>query len=259
MKPLAFFTIADNNNLPYAQMMMNSLKKFHPDIPIILIGEEQIKKYNDPHFFYRATPIVASELLEEYECVVKLDADQIITGDLSHIWEGDFDVAVVQNANPKETEAYPVTVWNIPHQAYINCGFVVMKSKPFVKHWRKLCHTPHFDAYQFKEQDLLNIMIYYGDYVIKHLDMSDKWHGLISKGYWANIELQPQTQDGLGSNPFPESRDSLRLILPKGVWPVDGDKQIVCLHYAGGNVQKWHDINTRFTPEVAKYIKELIK
>ena len=46
-----FFTIADNNNLKYAQMMANSLKKFHPDIEVVLFGEEQVKATGDPHFY----------------------------------------------------------------------------------------------------------------------------------------------------------------------------------------------------------------
>jgi lipopolysaccharide biosynthesis glycosyltransferase len=245
MKPLAFFTIADNNNLPYAKMMTNSLKKFHPDAEVIVVGEEQIKAYNDPMFFYRATPIIASELLEQYETVVKLDADQIITGDLSHIWEGKFDVACVNNSNPREYKAYPYTVWNIHPLAYLNAGFVVMKSKKFVDHWKQLCMSDHFNYYQMKEQDLLNIMVWYMNYIydIKLLDSSDKWHGLISKGYWPQIEL----------------RETL-LVLPKNEeWPVDSDKQIVCLHWAGGNSPDKMNYRTRFKPEVVKYLDKLVK
>ena len=246
MKPLAFFCIADNKNLPYYEMMKKSLSKFHPDIPLILIGEEQIKKYNDPYFFYRATPIVAAQLLEEYECVVKIDADTIITGDLTHTWTGNFDVAVVNNANPKEAKTYPVGVWNIPPLAYVNCGYVVMKSKKFVEHWKQLCQSDHFSAYQFKEQDLLNIMVFYMNYIydVLLLDVGPKWHGLISKQYTQFTKLV----DG-------------KIILPKSdEWPIDESKQIVCYHFAGGNNNPAKgNYRIVFPPDVVKFIDKLVK
>ena len=246
MKPLAFFCIADNKNLPYFQMMGNSLQKFHPNIPLILIGEDKIKKYNDPHFFYRATPIVASELMNEYDCVIKLDADQIITGDLSHTWADDFDIGVVNNSNPREFKDYPVSVLDIHPLAYVNCGFVVMKSKQFVEHWKQLCLSPHFFSYQMREQDLLNIMCFYMNYIYKVmlLDVGDKWHGLIAKQYTQYTKLI----DG-------------KIILPKNEeWPTDGDKQIVAFHWSGGNNNP-AKMNYRiiFPEEVIKFIDRLVK
>lgn len=81
MKPV-FFTIADKNNMPYAVKMINSLRKFH-DTEVRIITEEDIAKFKDKDFFYRATPIIANELFKEgYDVVIKLDADQIITGSL---------------------------------------------------------------------------------------------------------------------------------------------------------------------------------
>src|SRR5688500_17071644 len=123
MKPLAFFTIADKANLQYYEMLKNSLAKFHPEIPLILYDEEKVKSYNDPMFYYRATPIIASELMNEYKTVIKIDADTIITGDLSDAWEGSFDVGCVNNSNPREFQSYPISVLNIHPMAYLNAGF----------------------------------------------------------------------------------------------------------------------------------------
>ena len=243
----AFFTIADKNNLQYYEKLKNSLNKFHPDIPLILIDEEKMRKYADIDFYYRATPIIASGLLEEYDAVCKLDADQIITGSLDHIWDGDFDVAVVNNSNPREDATYPIRFLNIHPYSYVNCGFVVMKSKPFVKHWLGLCKSEHFINYQYREQDLLNLMIFYmdqrfgGPYGVRFLDTEESFHGLASKGYWPNIELKGKD-----------------LILPKGEeWP-DKDKKIVCLHWAGGNVGKMN-YRLNFKPDVVKRLDELVK
>ena len=245
-----YFSIADNNNLVHYNKLLNSFKKFHPKEELLLVGEEQIKAVGDPNFFYRATPYIADQLFSQgYDEICKLDADQIITGNLDHIWEGDFDVAVVNNSNPREAKSYPVSVLNINPLAYVNCGFVVMKSKVFVKHWLGLCYSEHFPFYQMREQDFLNIMCFYmsepfnGPYKVKFLDHSDKWHGLISKQYWPNVELI----------------DNKMVLKKNEEWPIDGDKTIVAIHFAGGNDPKKGNYRLYFKPEVIKYLDGLIK
>jgi lipopolysaccharide biosynthesis glycosyltransferase len=96
------FTIADDNNLKYAEMMEKSLRKFHSeeDLPLVVIKGDDLKARLtiDPMFFYRATPIIASELLKDYDVVIKIDADSIVTGDLSDAWkEPDIDMACVSS------------------------------------------------------------------------------------------------------------------------------------------------------------------
>lgn len=242
-----FFTIADQNNLKYYEILKNSLAKFTSD-PLILIDEEKIKQLGDPHFFYRATPIIAKALLKDYDAICKIDADTIITGNLDHIWEGEFDVATVKNSNPKEDKLNPIRLLDIHPLSYINCGFVVMKSKAFINHWLGLCMSGHFNNYQYREQDLLNLMVFYmsesfgGPYKIKFLDDDNKWHGLVHKGYWPKIVLKEN-----------------KLILPKNEeWPTDEDKEIVAIHWAGGNVAKMN-YRLHFQPDVCKRLDELIK
>lgn len=238
----AYFSIADNNNLKYFEMMKNSLKKFDKETDLILFGEKDIKATNDNMIFYRATPYFAEKLFNAgYTEVCKLDADQIITGDLTEIWEGDFDVAVVNNANPREFKAYPVSVWDINPLAYLNCGLVVMKSKTFIDHWLQLCYSDHFNNYQMKEQDLLNIMIYYGMYKVKFLDQGDSFYGLASKGYWPDVVLKEK-----------------ELILPgNDEWNKE-DKKLKVIHWAGGNSPDKMNFQIRFKPEVVEYLEELI-
>jgi hypothetical protein len=237
MKKTCFFTIADSNNLKYYEMLKASLKKFHPDIPLILIGDKEIAKYKDPMFFYRATPIVARELLKTYETVIKIDADSIVTGKLDEAIDGVFDVGVVNNSNPIEMVKYPVTVWDI----HVNCGFVVMKNKAFVDHWLNLCMGYHFNGYQMREQDLLNIIVFYGNYDVKFLDQGDSYWGLASKGFWQNIKL-------IGKD----------LVLPKAQWP-DKDKIIRIIHWAGGNTDP-QKMNYRlyFQRDVQERLRELV-
>ena len=203
----------------------------------------------------------------------KLDADTVITGNLDHIWEGEFDVAVVNNSNPREDKAYPVRLWNINPLAYVNCGFVVMKSKAFVDHWMGLCYSEHFNSYQFKEQDLLNIMVFYmsqlvsGQYKVRFLDKSDKWHGLISKGYWPNIEYKAKWKNNMnmsgakyGTVKITQEKVGDVLLLRKNEeWPKDEDKIIKVIHWAGGNQPGKMNFKLHFKPDVVKRLEELVK
>lgn len=245
MKKIVAFTIADENNLKYAKMLENSLRKFHSpeELPLDIIGPDRIKATKDPAFFYRATPKIAKDLIKEYETVIKLDADQIICGELSSIWKGDFDVAVVNNSNPREMKKLVVKVWDIHPLAYVNCGLVVMKSKRFINHWWSLCRSDHFNSYQYREQDLLNIMVFYGDYRVGFLDAGKEWHGLISKGYWPTCELR-------GEN----------IVLPKNdEWPTDEDKILKVVHFAGGNVPNKMNYRIRFKPKVVERLDWLTR
>lgn len=241
---VAAFSVATGKHVEYFKKMEASLRKFHSEeeLPLFQIDEKQIKATGDNMFLYRATPIGAKDLIKQYDTVIKIDADSIITGSLEDAWTGNFDVGVVNNANPRETKKYPVTVWNISPQAYVNAGFVIMKSEEFIDHWFKLCYSPHFDFYQMKEQDLLNILVFYGNYKVRFLDNLDSFYGLASKGYWPNVEL----------------RDD-ELVLPKSEeWP-DRDKKIKVIHWAGGHDAEKMNFNIHFQPEVAKWLKKKIE
>jgi hypothetical protein len=241
------FTIADDNNLKYAEMMEKSLRKFHSeeDLPLVVIKGDDLKARLtlDPMFFYRATPIIASELLKDYDVVIKIDADSIVTGDLSDAWkEPDIDMACVFNSNPKELQTYPVTVWDINPLEYLNCGFVVMRNKDMVEHWKNLCFTYHFNNYQMKEQDLLNILCHYGVYKVQVLDMGDSFFGLASKGYWQYIEVVNK-----------------KLSLPPQEGYTNVSKWIKVLHWAGGNTPDKMNYRIHFKESVVKWLDKITK
>ncbi len=240
------FTIAGPEDLVYADKMIKSLRKFHTEeeLPIVVISGEQLKNLlkQGPMFYYRATPIIAKDLWKQgYTEIIKIDSDSVITSKLDHLFEGDFDVGVVNNANPREFKKYPVSVWNIHPLSYVNCGLVVLKSERFINHWFNLCNSVHFDAYQFKEQDLLNIMVFYMDFKVMFLDSGTKWNGLISKGYFPQMEI----------------RDN-KLILPKNnEWPANEDKEICVIHFAGGRMPDKMNFKLFFKEEVQKWLTKL--
>ena len=244
----AYFTIADANNLKYYELLKNSLSKFTSDL-LILIDEPKIKQLGDPNFFYRATPIIAKALFKDYDAVCKLDCDMVILGDLSHIWDGEYDVAVTYNSNPKDDKNYPIRLLDIHPFSYINAGFMVLKSKIFTENWLKLCMSEHFGNFQFREQDMVNLLVYFfsenfgGPYKIKFLDEGPKWHNMRSKGYTPLVKLIDN-----------------KVILPKNnEWPTDEDKQLIAYHWGGGNNPDKMKFRLIFPPEIVKYIDSLIK
>ena len=251
MKKVVFIP-ADKNNIQYAQTCINSLRKFHTEeeLPVVIIDEEKVKQLGDPNFWYRATPIIGKALLKDYDLVIKLDADTLVVGDLSHVWKNeDWDIAVVKNSNPREDKKYPVRLLDIYPLSYANCGFVVMKSKPFVEQWLKLCMSNHFQNFQYREQDLLNILIFYfsepfgGPYKVRFLDDSNKWHGLVWKGYEPQVKLKDN-----------------KLVLEKNaIWPKDEDKELVAWHVAGGNQPNKMNYRLHFKDDVCKRLDELVK
>ena len=176
-KKIVVFTIADDNNLGFANALEKSFKNFHSDITFKIIKGEELLGYlkQDPNFFYRATPIIAEELFKEYELVIKIDADSIVTGKLDYVFDTeDYDVATVMNWNRIDPAIYGlVQGWGINPVQYMNCGFVAMRSKKFVHHWKILCFSEQFNALQYREQDLLNILVYYGNYNVRCLDHAD--------------------------------------------------------------------------------------
>lgn len=250
MKVLWFTVAYDQNYQALTQQMVNSFKKFHPKEELKVFGMNEIQALL-PHPAYQwqmsLTPLFLQKLMPEYDCIVRLDGDMIILGDLSHVTEGDFDVAVAQNSSPYDWKNHMrmtgqrLSVHDVDPLDYVNCGFVVVKSNRFAQHWWRLVNAPFFTNYPFREQDMLNILTRYFPYNVKYLDKSNKWHGMIAKGYTAKTTMK----DG-------------RVILPKSDWPTDEDKELVCYHYGGGAGVKGK-YRLLFPEDVADHISKLIK
>ncbi len=272
-KPVVIFSVADDNNFPYAVMLFNSLTKFHSpkEIDMVLyttekrpdklkqlpqgIKIEDLTPYlkQDPMFFYRQKPVLGEPLLDEYELVLGMDSDQIVTGKLDYIFNTkDYDIGTVINWNRTDPQYFGLIAFQgIMPPEYFNCGLVAMRSKKFAHHWKVLCFSPQFDRLQFKEQDLLNVLCYYGNYNVRCFDNTDgiakyfAWHGLIAKGELIRAVMQGDDiliPKGLGDTPFP---------------PVD--IQLKVIHTGGGNMPNKMNYKTWFSSEeVTKRIDYLV-
>ena len=230
MKKRAIFVPADNNHLEEFKRFEASLRKFHSeeDLPLLRFDNPT----SDPLFWYRAKPILARELIKEYETVIGMDSDQIVCGDISYIWSESnyFDVGVVMN-----DPSYPIGLWDIsPQGKYYNNGLVVLRNEKFIEHWYRLCMSRHFGSYQFREQDLLNILCSdYFDYKVKWLEEKD-FYGEQAKPHWPKAKM-------VGDK-----------IMIENV-------ELKIIHFGGGNIANKGNFQTRFQPDVIGRIEWLIK
>ena len=236
------YSFADDKHMPDAELMLKSFKKFCPDVEMKFYGQGYLEKIHYeriPGFWYKSTSFFAKDLLKDYDLALQINADSIITGPLDDIFNNTvYDVACVMNNNRTDP---PITVFNVPANMYVNCGLVAMRSREFAEHWWDLCNRYYFEQFPMREQDLLNIMIHYGNYNIMNLDGADRWYGVVNRGEWMRFELK----DG-------------KLVCPPDPGYNLTEKQVCVIHAAGGDVRKWN-WNTQFTPEVVNYLKEVTK
>lgn len=252
MEKVVVFVVADNKNLKHYKVFEKTLRYFHPDVDLVLFGENEINATKDPHIFYRAKPYFAKFLFEQgYTRVIGADADQIVLGDLSFLLStDDFDIGTVLNFNPTDIEKYgPITVGGIPPDQYYNNGLVVMRNPEFVQRWLDLCYHPHFQNYQFREQDFLNILAHYGGYTVRCFDNEDgtndyaAWHGLLNKGQGNRMVVQDD-----------------KVILPANTngYPIK-DVEVKVYHYAGGNNEPDKgNFRLHFSEEVVQFIDKML-
>lgn len=227
-KPVICFTAYDEKNAENARKFRNSLRKFHTEeeLPLYEVKDEELQTYLkvDPMFWYRQKPLIAEKLIKEYECVIGMDSDSLVVGDLSYLWKGakDYDVGTVINYNRADAQNYPlVGGWGILPIEYFNCGLVALRSEAFVKDWKNKCFTPQFERLQFREQDILNAICYFGNYNVRCFDHMDplggnnSWWGILSKGEWGRAILSNKEiliPQGEGSQPFPPKEVSLKVL-----------------------------------------------
>lgn len=252
MKTCMFVIATEQYDETYRRFL-NSLRKFHPDLEVFRINKKEIDEAKDSQIFMRAKPYFADKFFKQgYELVIGADVDQIVTGGLDRILLGDYEVGTVLNINRVDPPVYGfISVGTVDPSEYYNCGFVAMRSYPFVKQWLKLCYSKHFEKLQFREQDILNILCHYGDYKVTCFDNYDAatdygaWHGLICKGEGLKMVMRD------GELVLPASPDG---------YPA-GDKKIKLIHNAGGQNEKpiQESYRTQFNEDVIKYLTKLME
>jgi hypothetical protein len=247
------FTIADKANEWMVPFLRNSLRKFHTEeeLPLIHYNQGDMDRIKDPEKFYFATPYFMKGLTHEYDTVLKLDCDQIITGDLNHIlYNAIYDVGTVYNWNRTDPIKYGIIeMATIPYNEYYNNGFVAVRNEDFAKEWWGQVRGRHWGRMPFREQGFLNILTHYGRFRTVCFDDYDPafnyscWHGLRSKGEWLKVVLNEKKE----------------LVLPRGNddYP-ERDKIIKVLHWAGGKDEKKMHYRTSFQEPVIERLDWLV-
>lgn len=159
----------------HTERLHKQATRLHPDIEFVIIKEADTKDSGDPLFMERATPSIATMLFKDYEQVIKIDSSVQLEGSLDELLNdtGEWATMCVLNFNPKSPPEAPSAVWDVHPLAYTDSRFMIMRDKNFATDWLAMCHKPFFANYKGKENDVLNMLVYYGDYKSKITKISE--------------------------------------------------------------------------------------
>lgn len=164
-----------------AHIAVNSFKRFHPDIDLIVFRQDVIDRlFREKGInWYQAKPFFAELLFDSYDLICNLDSDHVFTGRLTEVFDNvDYDVAMPTNFNDYENASFE----NITEEMYLQAGMVASTSKKFWLKWQKM-NRKAMD-YLRKENDIVNLLIYneMPKLKLKVLDKDKDYYGCKSLG-----------------------------------------------------------------------------
>ena len=235
-----------------ARKLKNSLKHFHPEVPLHIYGDAEIAEFRNIYPWLQwasMDPVLCGKLAEEYDMVVHIDADSIITGTLDELLLGDFDIAGVRNNNDIGlASGCGCTLGNhIPGidaaTQYLNAGLVAVKNKEF---WVEFLSRNAVMANEaFGEQDIWNKLFWGGKYKNKVLDPKE-----------ANVYYGVSAQ--LCKPGYPMQECWSRMYMEKSNLCFNG-KVVKIIHNAGGFGLPKLQYQTWVTPEVKDFLDTITK
>ncbi len=179
MKDLCFFTfVSDKYYEPIGTFkMINSFKRFHPDIDLVVFRQDIVdyvfRKFGFANWL-TAKPTFAKLLADQYETVINIDADTVFLARLDEVLEKDWEICSVSNLNDFETRE----IDNVTAAEYVHAGFVGSRRKDFWDIWEEA----NKDSYMYKcaENDILSL-------IWKNNPVMQKWKKRVfdkDKDYW---------------------------------------------------------------------------
>jgi len=240
-----FFTVCDSRlqkglpnsrNLDFAGFV-NSFKRFHPDIELVIFDEKDMKKHGVN--FYNSKAIFGNLLSDGTNNVVNVDADHFFFDRCTEILEADYEVACPLNFNITDNlVGIKVTSgihgeanknWLIDEKMFLQGGLIASPSKQFWEHYQYACK--YYDKFHCYENDILNLVAYLYPYKIKVLD-DNCFYGCSIIGKEKNCYVENEK------------------IMLEG-------KPVKAYHFAHGSAKKkYTDI---FSKEVCNLIKSIIE
>ena len=233
MKKCAFTIVDDNYFYPVGtHIFINSFKRFHPDIDLVVFRQDMIDKvFKEKGInFYQAKPTFAKLLTSKYDLIVNIDADTVITGRLTEVFDKvDYEVGAAWNFNDYENASFE----NITEEMYLQAGMVASTSKMFWTVWE----VENLEAMKYlrKENDILNLVVYnhMPELTLKIFDKKKDYYGCKSLG------REPQ---------FYIDNDKLMC----------RQEQVLAYHFARGNVMPKLNFKTMpLTDEVKVWLNNI--
>lgn len=174
------FTIIQDNYRSCIEydLFEKSFKHFHPDIPLFVVGDDQIHKLTKNISglnMYKMKASAAKLFYNDYDLVVNIDADHFVFSRLEEILKADYDVAAPSNHNLYENvslsiRSYLNNNYNIvPEEQYIQAGLIASTSKSFWDTFES-ASLKHADNMTCRDNDVLNMVIQFGNFNFKLLD-----------------------------------------------------------------------------------------
>jgi hypothetical protein len=215
-----------------AKRVKQSFEYFHPDIECrILTSDDEEELFGDI-----LIPKVAghvgclsvrflSYLKKQFDTVIKLDADVVITGKLDEFLADDYDVACslnVEGINPNFKD-------------YCNLGVTAVRSKDFADEWCRLSYDPDFisnSGFSYFEQDIMNMLAQSGKYKTKIVDKEKVYYNETARESWDKM-----------------------VVKSGGLWI--GDRQVKALHWAGGGELRDKFDHPSFSREVRSFLNKV--
>lgn len=182
MKKVCFTAVEDRLYYPEGtHIFINSFKRFHPDIDLVIFRQDVVDKLFEEKGinWYQAKPYFAELLMHDYDLVVNMDADHVVTGRMTEIFDNvDFDVAMPWNFNDYENAEFD----NITEEMYLQAGTVASIKKEFWLKWQEM-NKKAMD-YLRKENDIVNLLIYneMPELKLKIVDKDKDYYGCKSLG-----------------------------------------------------------------------------
>ena len=153
-----FFTLVDDRfyNPVGTPAMINSFKRFHPDIDLVVFRQDMIDEVMAKKGinFYNAKPTFAKLLSPYYELVVNVDSDHIFLARCEEILKGDYDIGCPINKNDYEN----TSVENVTEDMFLQGGMVASTKQEFWDIWEE--RNKEAMNYKCKENDIMNLVIY---------------------------------------------------------------------------------------------------
>jgi len=226
-KKIAVTTWVTDDYVEYIGLneLKNSFKYFHPDIDFFVFDTKRTSEARDKDPWLNPVwmmPPSCLPFVEDYDMVVHIDGDCVVTGPLTELFESEEDLIGVRNNNSynKASSHRGITIAHlppfgngspIPIQKFINAGLIASNNKEFWYDW----HDLNKEAYRIKtevdpyfhglgdEQDTLNQIFHSGKYTSKIIDametglsygLSNTWGEETHWDSWKSIYVK---DDGL--------------------------------------------------------------